>query len=161
MLPVSLVSSGADESVRFHVGKFGERSSEPVSMEAWDGMKVTFTLNAKEEVVQAAPPVAGLNDADRGKREKALAERAKQEILLEALSGEHVYCGKPLASAGNFAIVAKTSKGYTLSLVNEWFEFGKKGKFKPLSIDEAEAHLQELQRKSVIQAAGINRKLAT
>ncbi len=158
MLPVFL-DADADEVFRFHIGKF----PEAVSLASWDGMKVSHVVNARADPPVAAAAPADLKAPEREKRDKALAEVAKNEVLLQELSetGEHVFCGKPLASAGNFAVLAKTSKGYTLSVVREWFEFSKKNKFKPLSIDEAEAHLQELQRKSVDQAAGINRRLAS
>jgi hypothetical protein len=160
MLPVSLAVPKDDTVVRYHIAKFQEPLSEPVSLASWDGMKVTFCVNARADVIDPTPRPAGLDDEDRHKRDKALGELAKSELLLEDTSGQRVYHGKPLSSAGNFAIIQKTANGYSLAVVREWFEFTKKSKFKAMNIDEAESHLQELQRKSVIDATDINRKLA-
>lgn len=111
--------------------------------------------------LQEVPEHPDLESLEAKKRDTALDALNKHHWVWSSSNGEKVYHGKRLAAAGNFAILRedRDGKGFTLAPVHEWFEFNRKASFKPLTIEEAERHLKDIQRKSVQDAAEMNRKL--
>ncbi len=156
-LPVTLRATGGES--RMHVGKF----PEGLSLADWEGMRVARCVDARAEALVAAPLPEALGDGEAAKREAGLAELARSEMLWASGAGDIALVGRPLPNAGHFVALTKDrdGKGYSLTVVREWFEFSQKRGFRPMNIEEAEAHLKELQRKSVMQATSLNRKMAT
>jgi hypothetical protein len=92
---------------------------------------------------------------------KKMEELNKLPWVLKDDVGSKVYHGKRLGSTGTFAVLTKTAEGFSLAPAHEWFEFSKKSVFKAQSIEDAEAHLQDLSRQSVQNAIGMNRRIAS
>ena len=162
-LPVTLAVPGdADTTERFHVIKFVDAEAASVRLCEWEGgavmRRVRETETGERELVDV--PETLMQETDPARRLAGLEELNKNEWILQNAPGNRVFHGKRLASAGNFALLIREGNAVTLAPVHEWFEFTKKTSVKPMSIEEAEAHLQELQRKSVTQAMLMNRRMA-
>ena len=114
---------------------------------------------APKEVVDF--PEALTQELDVEKRRQGLAELNKNEWVLQDAQAAKVYHGKRLGAAGTFAVLVKEGDQFTLAPVQEWFQFEKKSSARAMNIEEAEAHLQDLSRKSVQQATLMNRRIAT
>jgi phage regulator Rha-like protein len=161
--PVRLaVSAEQDVTERYHVMKFLDTDAASVSLSKWQEPRMTRVVEAGVEAKEVVDfPEALTQELDAAKREQGLAELNKNEWVLQDAQGARVYHGKRLGAAGTFAVLVKKGNEFTLAPVQEWFQFEKKSSARAMNIDEAEAHLQELSRKSVQQATLMNRRIAT
>ena len=137
---------------RYQVGKF-------------EG-NVEFDSFVMKHMASFDPPEAvemkDLKTENRKATDEAMTEWNKNPWLLQSVEGDQVYHGKRLGTT-NFAVMMadEDGDGYVMAPVREWFEFQKKTNFRPLSIEEAEDHLNALRAKSVQRAQELNKKLAS
>lgn len=159
-LPVRLGGVSEEVTLRYHIFKFTD--PQPVRLGEWQEPQLTRVVEAAAEAPELVPfPEELVDETDPVKREAMLEALNKNEwILKEGDGSKKTYLGKRLASPGNFALLVKRGDGYTLVPVHEWFEFQKRSSVKAMNIDQAEAHLLELSRKSVQQAMVMNQRLA-